>query len=222
MRMDEALSRGPGDSLVDELASALSVPPSRAAAALGETEAALSWHLERLSLSRGGLADLVELLCGGQHAQYLHAGHALRDPSAREHGEAILVQLLGSLERSGAMAARVAHRTGISRQSIAAMLPELVAAALARTALRVDTVLKDILSKVPPQGRFSRGTAQADLADILRRRCGAGPYAPRRLRREVRAAIARAADFPRRGAIGWYLQFVLLRLFGYLRSRPRG
>ena len=91
------------------------------------------------------------------------------------------------------------------------MLPGLAVTAMVALAARARQGLGEILGVLPPLGRRSRGSPHADLADILRRGCGAGPYAPARLRRVVRQSIARAAHFPARSALGWYLQFMLVR-----------
>jgi hypothetical protein len=89
------------------------------------------------------------------------------------------------------------------------MLPDLAVAALRGVAAHKG--LDDVLNVLPALGRRSRGSPHADLADIVRRGCGAGPYAPNKLRRAVRRRIAQAADFPARGLLSWYGQFILVR-----------
>jgi hypothetical protein len=85
------------------------------------------------------------------------------------------------------------------------MLPGLAAVAMATLAVRAKSGLGEILARTPPLGRLSRGSPHADLADILRRRCGAGPYSPRALPRIVRRTVARAGGFASRGGVAWYL-----------------
>jgi hypothetical protein len=126
-------------------------------------------------------------------------------------GTATLRHVLGAEDHSGVLAARVAREARLSVQTAASMLPALAVIAKARVAAGTRVGLADVLAAVPSLGRWSRGSPYADLADILRRGCGAGPYAPAKLRRTVRRAIARAADFPPRGALRWYLQFMLVR-----------
>jgi hypothetical protein len=101
--------------------------------------------------------------------------------------------------------ARAARQCRLAPARVRAMLPGLAAVAMAALAVRARSGLGEILAKVPPLGRLSRGNAHADLAGILRRRCGAGPYSPRALPRAVRRVLARAAGFPARGPIAWYL-----------------
>jgi hypothetical protein len=92
---------------------------------------------------------------------------------------------------------------------VRSMLPGLAAVAMGRLAGRANGSLGEVLGVVPPLGRWSRGDPHADLADILRRGCGAGPYARGKLRRVVRGVLARAGGFKPRGAVRWYMHFLL-------------
>jgi len=92
---------------------------------------------------------------------------------------------------------------------VRSMLPGLAAVAMGALAGRANGDLGKVLGVMPSLGRWSRGDPHADLADILRRGCGAGPYAKRKLRRVVRRALARAGGFKPRGVLRWYLHFML-------------
>jgi hypothetical protein len=211
MQMHDALRRAVGGTVVADLATTFDLAPAAAEAALRATTAELAWYIERNTLSRGGLADVVETLGSGDHAKRLDKPDALRDPATRADGEAILEHILGSRGRSAAVAARVARRSGASKRTARSMLPILAVIAMAAMESRGQGPLGEILAVMPLLGRRSRGSPHADLADILRRRCGGGPYAPAKLRRVVRRAVARATGFPARGAVRWYLQFILIR-----------
>jgi|GEM_PF-4306725 len=202
-----AASRYEGAGLAAELAAAFALAPAQAEAVAGAVLPELAWQLEQATLSRGGLADLVEAMGEGRHAP----GAGLNDPDAVRDGTAVLARLLGSKARSRALAARAARRAGVASDRVEAMLPALALAAMARLAERSQDSLGPILGALPPQGRWSRGNPHADLADILRRRCGAGPYPPAKLRRVVRRALARAGGFRPRGPVRWYVQFMLAR-----------
>src|SRR5206468_688923 len=119
-------------------------------------------------------------------------------------------------------AARAARQCRLDPRLVRAMLPGLGAVAMATLAVRAKSPLGEILERTPPLGRLSRGSPHADLADILRRRCGAGPYSPRALPRTVRRTIARAAGFSPRGAVSWYLAALWRlprRMLGSLATR---
>jgi hypothetical protein len=211
MQMHDTRRHDHGGAVVAVLADAFEIAPTEAGAALHAVMAEMAWNLERNTLSRGGLADLVEALGSGHHAGYLEHANAVRGEAARADGNAVLGHILGIGDGGHGLAARVAREAGLSVPAVAAMLPALAIVAMARLAAGAKNSLGEVLAVLPPLGCWSRGSPHADLADILRRGCGAGPYAPARLRRVVRRTIARAAGFPPRGAIRWYLQFMLIR-----------
>jgi hypothetical protein len=208
MQMQDTLRHIHGGPVVALVAEAFEVAQAEADAALRAVMREMAWHLERNTLSRGGLADLVEALGSGHHARYLDDPNALRAEMVRTDGNAVLRHVLGTEDRSQALAARAAREAGLSGRTVASMLPALAVIAMARVAAGAKTSLGEVLAAVPSLGG---GSPHADLADILRRGCGAGPYAPAKLRRAVRRAVARAAGFPPRGALRWYLQFMLVR-----------
>jgi hypothetical protein len=211
MQMRDTLRQVQGGSLRDELAAAFAVAPGQADAVMRAVMLELTWHLQKNTLSRGGLADLVEALGSGHHVAYLSAGNVFRDEAARADGNAILGHLLGSKDASRALAARAARQSGLVAFQVQAMLPHLAAVAMGGLALRAQTGLGEIVAQVPPLGRLSQGNAHSDLAGILRRRCGAGPYSPRALPRAVHQAIARAAGFRSRSVVAWYVRFMIGR-----------
>ena len=193
------------------LVEALQITPAQADAALRSVQSEFAWHLERNTLSRRGLADLVQALGSGHHAQSLGSPDIAHDATVRADGDAILAHILGTEDRSRALAARICRATRLSDPAVTSMLPVLAVLAMARLAAGASKGLGEVLAVMPPLGRWSRGSPHADLADILRRGCGGGPYAPARLRRAVRRAVAGAAGFPARGPLRWYAHFLLLR-----------
>jgi Bacterial protein of unknown function (DUF937) len=211
MQMHDTLRHVQGGTVVADLATAFDTTPAQAEAVMRAVMPELAWHLERNTLSRGGLADLVAALGQGHHARYLDGGNIFRDAAAVEDGKAILGHILGSKEGSRALAAEAAARAGLPQGTVRAMLPGLAALTMAGLAARSRTALAQILAVIPPLGHWSEGSPHADLAAILRRRCGVGPYASGVLRHTVRRVVARAAGFPPRGPIRWYVDFMLAR-----------
>jgi hypothetical protein len=211
MQMQDTLRHIHGGPDVAVLAGAFEVAPAKADAALRAVIREMAWHMERNTLSRVGLADLVEALGSVRHAGYLDDASALRGKAVCTDGNAVLAEILGTKDRSRALAARAAREAGLNGRTVLSMLPALAVIAMQRVAAGAKNGLDAVLAAMPSLGRCSRGSPHADLADILRRGCGAGPYGPGRLRRVVRTAIARAAGFPPRGALRWYLQFMLVR-----------
>jgi hypothetical protein len=211
MQMQDTLRHIHGGPIIAVLAEAFAVAPGKADAALRAVMREMAWHMERNTLSRGGLADLVKALGSLRQAGYLDDASALRGEMVRTDGNAVLAEVLGTKDRSRALAARAASEAGLDERTVVSMLPALAVIVMARVAAGAKNGLDAVLAALPSLGRWSRGSPHADLADILRRGCGAGPYGPARLRRVVRSAIARAAGFPPRGALRWYVQFMLVR-----------
>ena len=190
-------------------------------AALRAVQAEFAWQFEQITLSRTGLADVVELI--GRSIHTLSAGDASAgDASAGDavplcgraptvDGPTILGQVLSGTDRDQALAARASRAAGWQGEIGMALLPDLAVAAMGAVAGRAHKGLGDVLNVLPALGRLSRGSPHADLADIVRRGCGAGPYAPGKLRRTVRRRIAQAADFPARGPLSWYGRFMVVR-----------
>jgi hypothetical protein len=173
------------------------------------------------TLSRGGLADLVAALgSAGRAARRM--GAALASAKACAEVRAVLAVVVGEREQMRALAARTAAETGIGESTVARVLPSLVAFAIADLAARADGGIGAILKLIPPLGSAAGGSPHADLAGVLRRGCGLGPYAAGRLRRMVRTELARAGGFSPRGVLAWYTAFLLRPLtvvVGGLRPR---
>jgi hypothetical protein len=219
MQMHDALRRTEGGTVAADLALAFDITPAAAEAALRAVMAELAWHLEGRTLSRAGLADVVEALGSGGRSKHLDTPGTLGSAAVRAAGEALLEQILAWRGRGLALAARVARRSGMDEPAVRAMLPALAVIGMATVESRGRSGLGEIVAVMPSLGRWSKGSPDADLADILRRRCGGGPYAAGRLRRVARRAVAQAAGFPARGALRWYLHFMLLRPAAVL-ARP--
>jgi hypothetical protein len=219
MQMHDALRRAEGGTVVADLAVAFGITPAAAEATLRAAMAELAWHLESRTLSRAGLADVVEALGSGGHTKHLDKPGTLGTATVRAAGVVLLEEILVWRGRELTLAACVARRSGVSERAVQPMLPALAVIGMAAVESRSRSALGEILAVMPSLGRWSRGSPHADLADILRRRCGGGPYAPARLRRVVRRAVAHAAGFPARGALRWYLQFMAVRPAALL-ARP--
>jgi hypothetical protein len=209
MQMHDAVRYMQGGAAASDLAVAFDVTPAAAEVVMRVVGRELTWHLEKNTISCAGLADLVEALGSGHHVKYLDGRDVFRDQAACADGNAILGHILGSKERSRAVAARAARQAGLEQEVVRSMLPGLAAVIMGRLAGRANGSLGEVLGVVPPLGRWGRGEPHADLADILRRGCGAGPYARGKLRRVVRGVLARAGGFAPRGAVRWYMHFML-------------
>jgi hypothetical protein len=216
MQMGDALRQAqggqvPGGAVADALAKTYAISPAQARAVIRAVETDLAWALETLSLNRAGLADLVELLGHIDKAAYLGNSNLFEDDAARADGNRVLGLLLGGGDARTMLSTGVAGRTGVGESAVSSMLPGLAALTLATLAASAKSTLGTLLARMPSLGRWSKGSPHADLADILRRRCGAGPYSSRKLPKVVRRCLAQAGRFGSFGAAGWYVRFMLLR-----------
>ena len=209
MQMQDALRQAQGGPAADALMKSYDFSPAQARAVVAAFASAFAWRLETISLNRGGLADLVEAV---GHVDKAHnAVNVFHDEAARAQGERLLALLVGSAEVRAMLAAKIARRTEVSEATAACMRPGLALLSLATLASRARSTLGALLVVMPPLGPWSKGSPHADLADILRRRCGGGPYASRQLFRMVRRGLAHAGGFGSFGAIGWYVRYMMLR-----------
>ena len=207
-RVHDMLPHAQGDGNGAVLADA-GVTPAQWRAALRAVQSEFAWQLERMTLSRTGLADVVELIGRSTHTRSAGESVRLCGRAPTVDGPTILGHVLGGTDRARALAARASRAAGWHGEIGMALLPDLAVAAMSSVA--AGEGLSDVLNALPALGRRSRGSPHADLANIVRRGCGAGPYAPGKLRRTVRRRIALAADFPARGLLSWYGQFILVR-----------
>ncbi|MEZ5842142.1 MAG: DUF937 domain-containing protein [Hyphomicrobiaceae bacterium] len=102
---------------------------------------ALAAAVERNTLSRGGLADLVAFLGQGAPDRLLDEPEWIADPArsmrVEDYGVAALDLLLGSKDRSRAIAEKVQRETGVDATAVRGLMPAI--AAVAMGGVRRDT-----------------------------------------------------------------------------------
>lgn len=149
MRILEVLRSAQGGAAIDNLANSFGIAPAQAEAILREVVPELRYGMERNTLSRGGVAELIEQLGSGHYAKYGDDAAALRDLAIRDDGNRVLGQLLGSKFSSRALAARASASTGISASIIKAMLPYIASILMGSLAQATQGGLGDILQRLP-------------------------------------------------------------------------
>lgn len=189
------------------LAAAFGLTTAQIEAVLPLVAAELGACLEQATLSRAGLVAFIEGL-GGRWATPLDRCDALHSLQVRADGDVALEEIVGSRDRVRALRERVERAGRLGEGRADRVLPALAAVTMSRWAARARDSLAEVVWAMPPLGRWSQGEPHLDLADILRRRCGAGPHGPVELRRVVRRAVAHAAGFEPTGPLRWYLRFI--------------
>ena len=223
------------DALLARLAQQYGLSPEQMERVAAEVLPMLKLKLEERSLSRGGLADLVDLI--GQTKPLADARDAgnldgFDATMAESYGIPVLSELLGSRDSSRFLANSVAKRTGVDYQTVKRVLPGIGAATMASVAHQTAGTFGDIFSKLPqvpagapasfPQqemlpvpgklpGTGTRGGRSPfdDLSDILRRG-GRG------------RAGGSTGQLPGGGALGKILRDALGSALGYRNSGIMG
>ena len=175
MQMQDALRHAQGGTAVADLAAAFEIAPAAAEAAMRAVAAELAWHLEKNTISRAGLANLVEALGHGHHSKYLEGGDVFRDEAVRADGKAILGHILGSKDRSRAVAARAARQAGLGDEVVRSMLPGIAAVTMGGLAMRANGGLGRSWVRCPRSAVGAAGTRMPTLPTSCAGVAGPGP-----------------------------------------------
>lgn len=154
---------------VANLAKAFGTDPDQTKTAATSIAAALGTSMQKAALSRGGLADLVEIIGAPGRDAYLKPDTPLKAPQIEADGIGILSQLLGSRDQSRAVAARAAQASGLSPDVIKSMLPSVAAVLMGALSNKTQAAFGDIL-KIPGLNEIAR-EARDDMG-------GGGQLAP--------------------------------------------
>lgn len=149
MGTSDIVGKALGSSGLDNLARSVGARPEQIQQALAVIVPRLSQGLERNTLSRGGLADLVEAIGDGHHEVYLQRPELLGSEAMRADGDAILGHILGSKDSSRSLASRAAAASGLSEAIVRQLLPIIAAILMGGLSKATKGGLGDILSKIP-------------------------------------------------------------------------
>lgn len=147
MNILDILRASQGGALNDTLANAFGLEPKAAEKVSDGLVDELSLALERNTLSRGGVSDLVEMVGRGGHTQYLDKDVDLTAPQTKHDGDHLLAQILGTKHESRGVAARVGRKTGVAPSTIEKMLPAIAAMMMGGVEKEVGSQLGDLTQK---------------------------------------------------------------------------
>lgn len=154
---------------VTNLAASYGIDADRLQRAAAPIIDSLTGAMARTATSRGGLADLVEILGAPGRDAYLQPGTPLNAPEVEADGIGILSQILGSRDKSRSVAARGAKASGLGEETVKSILPSLAAVVTGAMARQTQSAFGDIL-KIPGLDEIAR-EARDDLG-------GGGQLAP--------------------------------------------
>lgn len=152
MEIEAAVRNAQGGAAIDNLAAAFGVPPDKAEAALTAMMTVLASRVERNTLSRGGLADIVALLGDAD------VGRAIADPAhlataeMADSGNHVLDVLIGDKHISRGIAESVARETGIDAATLRRMLPVVASMMVGGLQNKTQALFSQKLRDVPGLG----------------------------------------------------------------------
>lgn len=123
MNISNLIDESPGASPVRNMAIAFGIDPAKAEPAVNMLAQALADRIERNTLSRGGVAEVFDLLSRPEAGIALTEPQALATPHVADVGNGILDVLLGSKHASRGLAVKVSRQTDLSEDTLKKMLP---------------------------------------------------------------------------------------------------
>lgn len=152
MQVMEALRAAQGGQTIANVARTFGITPAEAEAALAALVPEVGRVIERNTLSRGGVADVVAALGDPRYRQALNDPETLSSPAFQSAGIELLETMLGNKDKSRALAARAAASSGLGEALIKQLLPYMLPMIIAAIAKSGSGALGDILSKLPGGG----------------------------------------------------------------------
>lgn len=123
MQILDLLDDAPGGAAAKNLAATFGIDPAKTAAAVAVMGAALADRIERHTLSRGGVADITDLLARPALGRALQEPQNLASPEIAAVGNGILEVLSGSKHWSRGIALAAARESGADQATLERMLP---------------------------------------------------------------------------------------------------
>lgn len=239
MQVIEALRAAQGGQAISNVAQAFGITTAEAEKAMEALVPEVGRVIERNTLSRGGLADVVAALGDPRYRQALSDPGVLKNPQMQSSGIELLETMLGNKDKSRALAARAAASSGLGEALIKQLLPYLLPMIVAAIAKSGSGALGDILHRLPGWGVPTSGPAPSRPAPSMSPpRPGQSPlplpgeYTPlggdnpysdlsdtirnggtlaSGLPGLIRSILGGLLGFQSRGVIGWILRFVVMR-----------
>lgn len=222
------------------LADAFDIAPDDARAVTDGVVDELAYAVERNTLSRGGVSDLVEAIGHGGHQKYFQGDADYAAPETKAEGDQLLAQMLGTKHQSRGVAARVGQQTGVNAELIEKMLPAIAAIFMGgvekQTGNQIGEMAQRFGANTDPVGRQkplplpgdktnyggSRTSGKSpfdDLSDMIRRGGysipgdgrGHGGVNGSNISRKVRDILGNLLGFKSSGLVSWIIRYIVVR-----------
>ena len=149
MNINRLIDSTPGASPTRNLATAFGLDPDKAEPAVDMLAQSLADRIERNTLSRGGVADVFDLLSRPEAGAELSEPQALASPHIEEIGDGILDVLIGSKHISRGLVAKTARETGVSEETLKRMLPAVASMVIGSLQAKTMPQIEKALSALP-------------------------------------------------------------------------
>jgi hypothetical protein len=150
MELIDIIRQAQGGRALANMARTFNLTPEQADAAVKAVVPELARGIERNTLSRGGIADLLEAMGSGRAVQIMNNPAMFGHPDVQADGNAILAHILGpDKDTSRAAAQRASLASGLSDGVIRMLLPYIAQMLMGALTKGTQGSLGDIMSKIP-------------------------------------------------------------------------
>ncbi len=157
MTLTDLLRTPQAQATLRSLAAAYGITPAQLDGILATVLPSLTASMERNTLSRGGVADLMAEVERPEHRNVLANPQWAASPDAAAVGVGALDTVFGSKAKSRNVAAQAAVSSGVSQAIIQKLLPILASLVMAALAKGTQGGLGDILKRLPDLGGAAGG-----------------------------------------------------------------
>jgi hypothetical protein len=149
MDLIDIVRQAQGGNAIANMARTFNLSPQQAEAAIKAVLPELARGIERNTLNRGGVADLIEMLGDNRHGTNLQNPDMFGNRQVQAQGNDLLGAILGTKDASRAAAQRASLSSGLGEGMIKMLLPYIAQMLMGALAGKTQGGLGDILSKIP-------------------------------------------------------------------------
>jgi hypothetical protein len=192
--IEESFRSAAGQDLIGRVADAFSIDEQSARRAVHALSDELAARIQRVMLSRGGVADVVSLVTAPGASRAMSYTDRLSSPEVTANGDQILDVLIGNKHVSRKIAARTASRSGIDAATVQKMLPVVATLLIGELQRQSAPAIAKVASRIP--GVSGAGGSPLPMPGDTFPPTGRDVYSPPDDRPSI-GAPARPLDSPR-------------------------
>lgn len=230
-KLTQSLAGSPDRPAVQNLARAFGVDATEVQKVIETVAPEMSRELERLTLSRGNLAELIGLFGRNDYEDALQDADAVRRPETQAAGLDVLAKIFGTKHKSRVVAQRASQSSHVPPETIKGMLPSIGAMFMGELKRQTREPLRQAAVSSPfgqgredpfanqqplpvpgetaSRGRVTRNPYE-DFSDVVRRN-GGGVSRNGSLSNVLRDLLGSVLGFRSNGIVSWIIKMVLAR-----------